>query len=79
MSNAAEFQETRDLVLKHEQTLYGETGDNGLRGRSKEHAARLDAHEQRFASIEKRIYVLCALFAAGGASAPELVKQFFAG
>lgn len=69
MDSPAQSHELEILVRKHEQTLYGENGDNGLRGTVKEHTAQLS-------TMEKRIYLLCAVFAAAGGSAPELLKSF---
>lgn len=51
----------RDLVKKHDQTLYGEHGDNGLKGtvvthgrRLHEHADKLTNHEYRLATAEHK-------------------------
>lgn len=58
------------LVRKHEFTLYGETGKNGLRGKSIE-------LEQRLGALERRVAVICALAAAGGAGGMQLLTKFF--
>jgi hypothetical protein len=62
-------EETEKLVQKHEYTLYGVNGDNGLNGTVKKHT-------EQIAGMEKRIYILCAAFAFVGGSAGDLLKGF---
>jgi hypothetical protein len=66
--DAYELSEVRDLVRKHDQTLYGETGTNGLKGTSRD-------HELRITNLEKKLAVICALSAAAGAGGVQLLTS----
>lgn len=45
----------RDLVKKHDQTLYGERGDNGLKGAVGSHGRRLHEHADKLTNHEYRL------------------------
>lgn len=67
--DADQFTELRDQVRTHEQSLYGEKGDNGLKGTVRD-------HESRITALERKLAVVCALAAAGGAGGMQLLTQF---
>ena len=69
MDAAARQEETEKLVQKHDYTLYGVNGDNGLNGTVRDHASRITA-------LERKLAVVCALAAAGGAGGMQLLTQF---
>ena len=50
--------EVRSDTRATRQTLFGETGDNGINGTVKQHASKLDDHAERITRSEVRLYNL---------------------
>lgn len=53
--NAGILWKLRDMVQKHEQTLYGENGANGLKGAVASHGRRLHEHADKLTNHEYRL------------------------
>lgn len=58
------------MVQRHEYTLYGVDRRNGLMGTATD-------HEKRIQSLEKRLIIISATSAGGGAAVAQLLARLF--